>query len=70
MPHGPRIRTVHVLLELTARLRKMPTLSVRRLVALTGLSEYYLWQVRKGENATTRPILGADSVGLEKRRLT
>jgi len=30
-------------------LPKMQTLSVRRLVALTGLSEYYLWQVRKGE---------------------
>jgi ribosomal protein L37E len=30
-------------------LPKIQTLSVRRLVALTGLSEYYLWQVRKGE---------------------
>jgi hypothetical protein len=30
-------------------LPKLQALSVRRLIALTGLSEYYLWQVRKGE---------------------
>ena len=30
-------------------LPKMQAMSIRRLVALTGLSEYYLWQVRKGE---------------------
>lgn len=30
-------------------LPKLNALSVRQLVALTGLSDYYLWQVRKGE---------------------
>jgi CRISPR-associated protein Cas1 len=30
-------------------LPKLQALSVRQLVALTGLSDYYLWQVRKGE---------------------
>jgi hypothetical protein len=30
-------------------LPKMQAMSIRRLVALTGLSDYYLWQVRKGE---------------------
>ena len=30
-------------------LPKMQAMSVRRLVSLTGLSEYYLWQVRKGD---------------------
>jgi uncharacterized Zn finger protein (UPF0148 family) len=30
-------------------LPKMQDMSVRELVALTGLSDYYLWQVRKGE---------------------
>jgi len=30
-------------------LPKMQAMSVRRLVSLTGLSEYYLWQVKKSE---------------------
>ena len=30
-------------------LPKMQAMSIRRLVALTGLSDYYLWQVREGE---------------------
>jgi hypothetical protein len=40
-------------------LPKMQTLSVRRLVALTGLSEYYLWQVRKGEKSDYTPDSGS-----------
>jgi uncharacterized Zn finger protein (UPF0148 family) len=44
--HGPVADTTVYEREI---LPKMQTLSVRRLVALTGLSEYYLWQVRKGE---------------------
>lgn len=30
-------------------LPKIQAMSVRRLVSLTGLSEYYLWKIRKGE---------------------
>jgi hypothetical protein len=30
-------------------LPKMQAMSVRRLVSITGLSEYYLWKIRKGQ---------------------
>lgn len=46
---------------------KMHDMSVRQLVVLTGLSDYYLWQVRKGEKRLHARVLGADSVSLERR---
>jgi hypothetical protein len=41
------------------------TLSVRRLVALTGLSEYSLWQVRKGEKRLHARFWEENRLGLD-----
>jgi len=40
-------------------LPKIQAMSVRRLVTLTGLSEYYLWQVRKGKKRLHARFWGA-----------
>lgn len=44
--HGPVPDPAAYERELLPKIRAM---SVRRLVSLTGLSEYYLWRIRKGE---------------------
>ena len=44
--HGPVADPAIYEREILPRIRAM---SVRRLVSLTGLSEHYLWKIRKGQ---------------------
>jgi hypothetical protein len=46
LEHGPVADPAVYEREILPKIRAM---SVRRLVAITGLSDYYLWKIRKGE---------------------